>query len=383
MKETKGVGVLTVIAVVEACLMGCMIPDVHHTDPYQGGPPPGESPPTAASAAQPAPQGPPVSSKEGLRHRAEDALRKAGEVRQQAKAAIDSDGTPEAQAIYNEVAGCPNARDACLDHAKALEARSRTGARAGVAAYLTKPLGALIFSRSYGVMVGDADVPTILKLEPDIALADTAANEAGQAAQQAVDARAERQRKIDEEGPAVGAAADACAKDESACKAKCDKGDGAYCVAWAARLRNAKPPKLEDARTYFQKACDAGVQHGCMSIPNLLQQMADAQAKVERLWTDVTVTADELTLRTFRTQNAAKTGTRPKVLQEWAVVTRAVVDEKYCPARAAFVRGASLADFQARATKHCRDEAPVDQGISGANITLTSWCTQAFATPCP
>jgi len=163
-----------------------------YANPY----PPITPPPATASSAPSSPQATavPVMTKEGLRHHAEDVLRQAESVRQQAKDALALDGSPEAQAVYAEVAGwSPTRRQACLDHAKLLEATSRTGSRAGVAAFLTKPLAQIIFSHSHGVMVGDADAVTILQVESDVALAETAAQEAGAEAQKVADAHAATQ----------------------------------------------------------------------------------------------------------------------------------------------------------------------------------------------
>jgi hypothetical protein len=329
----------------------------------------------------------PVTTKEGLRHHAEDVLSKAESVRRQAKDALALDGSPEAQAVYDEVAGwSPTRRQACLDHAKTLEAKSRTGSRAGVADFLTKPLAPILFSHSHGVMVGDADAMTILQVESDVGLAETAAQEAGAEAQKVADARASTQKKIDDEGPAVGAAADACAKDEQGCKSKCDGGDAAYCVAWAARLRNAKPPKLTEAQTYFQKACDAGMQRGCMSIPGVLQQIADVQAKVENLWGSVVEVGDDLAQKRHAATLLAQVASRPSQLRDLRqiqLVNAASIPERYCPARKAFLQVTGAAEFQRRAVAHCKDSPPTGPGLSGAQVTLSAECTAVYATACP
>jgi len=61
----------------------------------------------------------------------------------------------------------------------------------------------------------------------------------------------------------------------------------------------------------------------------------------------------------------------------------AIVTEKYCPAKKAFIQGASAGEFAKRAAKHCKDEAPTGQGLSGVEVTLTAECQQVYATQCP
>jgi hypothetical protein len=82
----------------------------------------------------------------------------------------------------------------------------------------------------------------------------------------------------------------------------------------------------------------------------------------------------------------SKLANRPHLvleLQQMRTITAAIAPERYCPARRTFIEATSAAEFTRRATKHCKEEAPSAQGLSGANVTLTGECTQAYATSCP
>lgn len=61
---------------------------------------------------------------------------------------------------------------------------------------------------------------------------------------------------------------------------------------------------------------------------------------------------------------------------------KAITSEQFCPARKAFIAKVGLAEYQARAKQHCKDNAPVGIGLSGVQVTLTAECNAAFATTC-
>ena len=48
-----------------------------------------------------------------------------------------------------------------------------------------------------------------------------------------------------------------------------------------------------------------------------------------------------------------------------------------------FIQQVSAAEFQRRATAHCRDETPIGQGLSGAQIKLMTQCQGVYSTGCP
>jgi hypothetical protein len=98
----------------------------------------------------------------------------------------------------------------------------------------------------------------------------------------------------------------------------------------------------------------------------------------------VTQAGDELAQRNFTVENRVKMGSlSDRELRRVLTVNEAVVTEKFCPARKLFLQVSTPAEFQKRATVHCKNEAPTGQGISGAEVPLTTLCAQAYATSCP
>jgi hypothetical protein len=331
-------------------------------------------------------------TKEGLRHHAEDVLRQAESVRQQAKDALALDGSPEAQAVYAEVAGwSPTRRQACLDHAKLLEATSRTGSRAGVAAFLTKPLAQIIFSHSHGVMVGDADAVTILQVESDVALAETAAQEAGAEAQKVADAhaatQAAEQAKIQAEVDATTAVTSTCASNWPACKTKCDGGDVASCEVFGMYQWNARPPNIPVARSALAKACNSGsMPTACLNVRKLdadvqvqaAQIQSDQQHASEDAdawWGQVVGSADQIATTNYASNFAQRVSPTPQN-QRAAIRARVAVQNigrnQYCPGKKEFIRRTSPAEFQRRASNHCATNAPTAAGSGGTSVTLTT-----------
>jgi hypothetical protein len=56
--------------------------------------------------------------------------------------------------------------------------------------------------------------------------------------------------------------------------------------------------------------------------------------------------------------------------------------DAFCPTKRAFVSEKGAAEFNRRATTHCKESAPVDVGVGGTEKTLTAECQAAFATGC-
>jgi hypothetical protein len=156
-----------------------------------------------------------------------------------------------------------------------------------------------------------------------------------------------------------------------------------FCLAWAVRVRNAKSPKLEEARDYFQKACDGGVQHGCTSIPNIDQQIRDADAQTHDLWSSLVAIGDDLVQKTYATEILIRYGRNTRALPRIRAVTQATLTEQYCPAKKAFVTAAGTGEFQRMASTHCKEQAPTSGSPTGDEVILTRQCQQVFATGCP
>ncbi|HWD24758.1 MAG TPA: hypothetical protein VG368_04785 [Acidimicrobiales bacterium] len=317
----------------------------------------------------------PVPPPENPRQHAQEVLDRSNAVHALADKAVQLDGTPQTGQIANNILYCRASTEICINAAKEAEKVSKVGAYAGLAAYLAD-------------QVNPRMVYTwILQNEHDVRDGEMLAKRAMEEAQKVVDARAAQERTMNAEVQAISAATDDCSKNEAGCKTKCDHdNDGSYCLAWAVRLRNAKTPKLADARAYFQKACDAGNQHGCVSVPGIDQQVQEAAAQVDRLWSDVTALGDDLAQKHHQAAMVRQIANTPRnmlALQRMQVIDAAIVNEKYCPAKWAFIQGASAAEFAKRAAAHCKDDAPTGPGLSGAEVTLTAECQQVYATGCP
>lgn len=204
---------------------------------------------------------------------------------------------------------------------------------------------------------------------------------------------ARRQAQVQGEQAQIQAAREACAKTPSTCKAKCDSGnDASFCIAWAWRLRDLKPPPLADERAYVKKACDAGNQTACGIVPIIDQDIAAVAAKADELWSDVESPGDEIAKNMWKATFArslepmmprSHQAQNERAIQRLALYTQSVVSEKYCPAKREFVKQLGPTEFAKRAAAHCKDGAPTDTGKDGAEVTLTAQCTTAYATACP
>ncbi len=189
-----------------------------------------------------------------------------------------------------------------------------------------------------------------------------------------------------------------CEADATGCEASCT-ADAASDKCWLLALLHCTagpdgacmphwskvvPTDLSKARELAARSCKAGNAHGC-TVSTGLESMVTA--RTEGLWSTVAGVADDLTQKEYAVQVAKKWGAAQPRLQrqlpQIVAINQAIVRDQYCPAKKAFIQGVSLAEFQRRATAHCQTAAPVGQGISGAQVTLTSECTTVYAMPCP
>jgi hypothetical protein len=125
-------------------------------------------------------------------------------------------------------------------------------------------------------------------------------------------------------------------------------------------------------------------------VPSLVagvdQRIQQADAQEQSRWSDLVEAGDDLATKIHQTalvRRIASTRRDAISLQRMEQITAATVTEKLCPAKKAFVQSVGGARFQERTRKHCYDEAPTAQGLSGAQVTLTNECLVAFASACP
>jgi len=308
-------------------------------------------------------------------------------VRKGAAEAVKVDGSKQTAQMSQNQSNCMQPKEACVRWMHENEAQSKVGAWSGFAIYATNSLVRymgfnMVRPPGSPPWTLPPDVGPILAAEENVAMAEALVKQAIDEAHHVADTRQEQLAKVEQERPVIAEADAACKRDEGACKARCDKGELPFCYAWSDRLQATKPPRLLDAKAALQRACDGSLASACLVAPNVDLLLQQAAAQVEQLWRGAAEAGDELAQRTFVAENVAKMG-RASELRTVLLFNEAVVSEKFCPARKAFVQAATLAEFQRRAAKHCHDEAPVAQGISGAQVTLTTLCTQAYATSCP
>jgi len=301
--------------------------------------------------------------------------------------AVQLDGDPIAPKIRLLIAMCMGDRATCLAKEKEMAARSKTGALAGEAELLVHQTAMQIGGWSRGV--SPYNTPLVVPSDDDLAQAEDLAKQAKDAAQQAVDARgaaqAAQQAKAQQEKDAVAAAQSACGLNPGICKTKCDGGDMASCEVWG-NFQTKAGGNAGVARAALAKACDGGLPSACAQVQGLDAMAQQQAAQIDGLWSAVVEVGDDLVQKTFAAEKLAKVANRPhlvRALEQLRTINQATVVERYCPAKKAFVQGASVAEFAKRAAAHCKDQAPTGAGLSGAEVTLTGECTAVYATPCP
>lgn len=320
------------------------------------------------------PSSSPTPSAVEPREHAQEVLARADIVHELADKAVQLDGTTETAQLANKVMYCRLERNDCVTLAKNIETQSTVAGLAGLAAYLANRVSPrMVFT-------------WINQNEPDVALAETLAKRALAEAQKVADAHAQRQARLLDESGEVDGATRLCNVKPALCESRCQSGDGPACVAWGSRLWNGPSPKLADARAAMSKGCDAGTETACSYLPQIDADIRAAQVKTDGLWDEVKRVGDDIAVKRFQVDFVRKYANSPHNRRGLINLTgfiEATVNEKYCPARRAFVANGGLSAFVKRATAHCKDEPPVGEGLSGAEVTLTAQCQTAFATPCP
>jgi len=206
------------------------------------------------------------------------------------------------------------------------------------------------------------------------ALADKAKAEQAQvdaeAAKKAADEQAARQDKHEAEGRTLRDLVPVCGSKEADCKAQCDGGQGIYCAALGVRLRDHKPPRINEAKALFARACSLSVDTGC----DLSKQVDALVGDEEQEWRALAQYTDELAIAKWSLEkiNKYEVGTRGYAgdLRDNANFQRAQTDEHVCPLRRAFVAKWGAADYNKRSAAHCKDEPPSGDGYSGGSVPL-------------
>lgn len=191
-------------------------------------------------------------------------------------------------------------------------------------------------------------------------------------------------KKTAAEGAAIDALDKECASSIAPCKTKCEAGDGLACAAWANKLE--AEGKKADAQKAIKRACDLSVEVSCLAIKYDEIEKKKTDAKNDSAWQGVQDIGDDVARKYFQAENFAKIATMPHQqaqVGKMKVITAAIVSEKFCPEKKAFVASAGAAEFTKRAERHCKDDPPQASGLSGAQVSLPTQCQAAFAASCP
>lgn len=229
--------------------------------------------------------------------------------------------------------------------------------------------------------------PVMFSMENYVQVAEFAAAKANGFASGLVQRRAEIEalkKKAAEENAALDPIRTECKAAPSACQSKCDGGNAPlYCVVRAEQLDGTA--NLPEAKTAASRACDKGIQTGCLLVQGIEAEQTEAKAKLDESWQNIEPIGDDIARKRFQAETFAKIA-KPHQKADVAKMkslTDAIVTDKFCPVRKTFVTLGGAAEFSKRAATHCKDQPPEASGLSGAQVALPDQCRAAFASGCP
>lgn len=373
-------GFLGVLGCVD--VNGQLVPSILHAGPSA-------SPTGPASASVVAT---PITST--VPEQAADIRTRAQAVVGKANAAVKLDGSEEAQIVFNHVvSACSWRVDMCQDPFATPEARTSLVGALAARAVLQAQLVTKPPPDPWG-----QNPP----LAPRIAEGERFAERALTEAKRVAEEHKQQQADMAAEGPKLEAATATCNANVGQCKTRCDKGDQLYCLVYAwDHLRTAVPPKLDDAWRLIVAACDANVTTSCLYMRKINADIQAYNATMDQEWQDVQKAVDEIAQRMYRVyfgrtvlKPAQRTAYQKlqtdRGIQQITAYMGMLVQQRYCPAKKAFVARYGASEFAARAAYHCKTDAPVADYtheilpvVVEHEVKLTSQCQEAYATACP
>lgn len=109
-------------------------------------------------------------------------------------------------------------------------------------------------------------------------------------------------------------------------------------------------------------------------------------SEIDELWQEAEGRGDEIAVLAYKirfgNQNFVKSRHNVRGLESMQLYRQGLVRDAFCPAKKAFIKATSAGEFQRRAAAHCKDEPPVEAGVGGTEVRLTSDCQAAFGTGC-
>ena len=108
------------------------------------------------------------------------------------------------------------------------------------------------------------------------------------------------------------------------------------------------------------------------------------RAEQDDLWSQVELRGDEMATLAYKIRFGEKyfprTRHNRRGLDGMRRYRLGLTRDAFCPAKLEFLEKAGVAEYNRRATAHCKDEAPSDVGVGGAEVTLTNDCRVALST---
>lgn len=179
-----------------------------------------------------------------------------------------------------------------------------------------------------------------------------------------------------------------CKKGTPACKTACEgKEDFAMeaCVLYALELSKLPNPDLNRVLGLMKRSCEGKVQVACETVPTVEKAIVGQGKKRGQSMAAVLSEGDDLAAKTYMAKAVESLGGKKRLMAAKAMRAQmaAVVRESFCPAKKEAIASLGQKEFASRVAKHCDEDPPMTQGLSGKQIELKAECKATFSTACP
>lgn len=180
----------------------------------------------------------------------------------------------------------------------------------------------------------------------------------------------------------------ACKKSVASCKAACEgKEDFANeaCVVYAEHLVKQPNTDLKKVKDLLKKPCEAETNDSCQLIAQLDKGLSLQSKKQGQAFEMVMSEGDDLAAKTYMVKAVESLGGKKRLMAAKAMKAQmaASVRESFCPAKKEAIASLGQKEFASRVAKHCEEDPPMTQGLSGKQIELKAECKATFSTACP
>jgi len=325
------------------------------------------------------------SPKSSLAQQRAEMIKRRVDLRQRAIAAIDLDGTPGADRMAVDVAGCPMLTAFCKDKAEKVASTCPTAAFVGMAIQAVDgdpDKAEELIIQAERAAKENADTKKA-KIEKEAEARHKAEQDAADRKAKAEKEAADRKAKVDAEEQAFNVQNDECKKNRKTCIDKCNEKKTMACAALGALLLDEK--RYDESKRYFTMACNDGILLGCTGAKLADEDKAASAARVESAWSSFASATDDLTKKRYMQATLLKLGDARSAMnaRKMGAFISATIKEGVCPARKDFLALSSQADLSKRIKDHCDNDPPVVMGLSGRQVALSDECRAAFSASCP